>query len=89
MQVKQCFSKEIYILKPLYLKKKGSTKVGNHQHTNMILKLAIMRRGEYKCRILEMNWKLRDQQLKIILYNIQTAINISKPHRNYKKKIYN
>lgn len=48
-----------------------------------------MRRGGYKFRILEMHWKLRDQQLKIILYNIQTAINISKPHRNYKQKIYN
>ena len=28
-----------------------------------------MRKGEYKCRILEMHLKLRDQQLKTVLYN--------------------
>ena len=34
-------------------KGKHTIKVGNHPHTNMISKLAIVRRGEYKCRILE------------------------------------
>ena len=43
-----------------------------------------MRRGEYKFRILEMHLKLRDQQLKTILY-----IYIPKPHGNHKTKIYN
>ena len=47
-------------------KGKHIVKVGN-QHTKMI-KPAIMRRGEYKCRILKMNLELRDQQLKTILY---------------------
>ena len=47
---------------------KHKVKVGIHPHTNMITKPAIMRRGEYKCRILEMQWKLRDQQPKTIWY---------------------
>ena len=34
----------------------------------MISKPAIMRRGEYKCMILDMYWKLRDQQLTTVLY---------------------
>ena len=42
-------------------------KVGNHLHTNMTSKPAIVRRGEYKCMILEMHWKLKDRQLKTIL----------------------
>ena len=45
-----------------------TVKVGNHPHTNMISKPAIMRKGEYKCRILEMHLKLKDQQLKTILF---------------------
>ena len=49
-------------------KGKHTVKVGDHPHTNMISKPAIMRRGEYKCRILEMHLKLRDQQLKTILH---------------------
>ena len=49
-------------------KGKHKTNVGNHPHTSMISKLAIMGRGEYECRILEMHWKLTDQQLKAILY---------------------
>ena len=32
-------------------KGKHTVKVGNHPHTNMIPKLAIVRSGEYKCRI--------------------------------------
>ena len=34
----------------------------------MISKPAVVRRGEYKCRILEMHLKLKDQQLKTILF---------------------
>ena len=49
-------------------KGKHTVKVGNHPHTNMISKPAIMRRGEYKCKILEMHLKLKNQQLKTILY---------------------
>ena len=33
-------------------KGKHTVKVGNHPYTNIISKHAIMRRGEYKCRIL-------------------------------------
>ena len=43
-------------------------KVGNHSHTNMLPKPEIMRRGEYKCRTLEMHLQLRDKQLRTILY---------------------
>ena len=39
---------------------KHTVKVGNHSYTNMISKPAIVRREEYKCRILEMHLKLRD-----------------------------
>ena len=49
-------------------KGKHTIKVGNHPHTNMISKPAIMRRGKYKCRILEMHLKLKDQQLKTTLF---------------------
>ena len=41
--------------------------------------------GEYKYRISKMHLKLRDQQLKTIMY-IQTAI--PKSHGNHKAKIY-
>ena len=47
-------------------KSKHAVKVGNRLYTNTILKPAIMRKGEYKCRILEMYLKLREQQLKSI-----------------------
>ena len=52
----------------LTTKGKHTAEVGNHPHTNMISKPAIMRRGKYKYRILEMHLKLKDQQLKTILY---------------------
>ena len=42
-------------------KGKHTAKVGNYPHTIMISKTTIMRRGEYKCSILEMHLKLRDQ----------------------------
>ena len=35
--------------------------MGTHPHTNMISKPAVMRGREYKCRILKMHLKLRDQ----------------------------
>ena len=50
-------------------KGKHKVKVGNHPHTNMISKPAIMRKEEStNAGILEMHLKLRDQQLKTILY---------------------
>ena len=48
-------------------KGKHTVKVGNHPHTNMISKPATVRR-DHKCRILEMHWKLKDQQLKTFLF---------------------
>ena len=39
-------------------KGKHIVKVRNHLHTNMLSKAAIVRRGEYKCRILEMHLQL-------------------------------
>ena len=41
-------------------KGKHTVKVGNHPHTNMISTPAIVRKGEYKFRILKMYLKLRD-----------------------------
>ena len=49
-------------------KGKNTLNVGNHPHTNMISKPEIMRKGEYKCRILEMHLKLKDHQFKKILF---------------------
>ena len=49
-----------------------------------------MRKGHYKCRILDMNLKLREQQLKTIYYIYNMYIYwtaISKPHGNCKLKI--
>ena len=48
-------------------KGKHTVKVGNYPHTNMISKPGIARR-EHKCRRLEMHLKLKDQQLKTILF---------------------
>ena len=47
---------------------KHIVKVGNHPHTYMISKPATVRRGKYKCRMLKMQLKLRDQQLQTILH---------------------
>ena len=55
-------------MEKLTSKGKHTVKVGNHPHTNMISKSAIMRKGEYKYRILEMHLKLKDQQLKTVLF---------------------
>ena len=49
-------------------KGKHTIKVGNHPHTNVISKPVIKIGGEDKCRIFEMHLKLRDQQLKTIMY---------------------
>ena len=61
-------------------------KVGNHQHTNMLTKSEIVRRGGYECRILEMNLQLRDQKLKMILYiyrlRYQNFMGIASPSHN-------
>ena len=46
---------------------KHTVNVGNHPHTNMIQN-QYMRGEEYKSRISEVHLKLRDQQLKTILY---------------------
>ena len=45
-----------------------TVKIRNHPQTNMPPKSEIMRRGGYKCKTLEMNLQLRDQQLKTISY---------------------
>ena len=49
-------------------KGKHAVKVENRPHANKISKPAVMRIGEYTFRILEMHLKIRDQQLKAILY---------------------
>ena len=41
-------------------------KVGNHPHTNIITKPVIVKKGEYKCMILEMHLKSKEQQLKTV-----------------------
>ena len=69
-------------------KDKHTVKVRNYPHTNMISKPIIMRAGEYKCWIFEMHLKLRDQQLKTIIY-INICTSILKSHGNHKPKIYN
>ena len=65
-------------------KGKHTAKVGNHPHKNMISKPAIVRRGQYKCRILEMHLKLKQS---CIYRERETAT--SKPYGNHKPKIYN
>ena len=55
-------------MEKLTSKGKHTVKVGNLPHTNMISKPATVRRGGYKCRVLEMHLKLKDQQLKTILF---------------------
>ena len=67
-------------------KGKHTVKVGNHPHTNMILKPVIVRGGEYKCRIFETHLKLRDQQPKTIMHIYRL---LYQNHGNRKPKIYN
>ena len=52
----------------LTCKGKHTVKVGNYPRRNIMSKSAIIKRGEYKCRILEMHLRLRDHQLKTILF---------------------
>ena len=52
----------------LTCKGKRTVKVGSHPHTNMLSKPAILRRGEHKCRVLEMHLKLKEQQFNTILF---------------------
>ena len=71
-------------IEKLTSKGKHTVKVGNHLYTNMISEPASVRKGVHKCRILEMNLKLEDSNLKqSCLY---TAI--SKSHGKCKPKIY-
>ena len=49
-----------------------------------------VRGGEYKCNVVKMHLKLRDQQLKTIICMYRdNTINVYKPHGNHKPKIYN
>ena len=48
-------------------KGKHILKLGSHPNTNMILKSVVVRRGGYKCRILEMHLEFRNKELKTIL----------------------
>ena len=61
-------------------KGKHIAKVGYYTYTNRISKTAVMKRGGYKFRILEMHLKLRDQQLKM------KHTPISKLHGKFKAK---
>ena len=45
-----------------------TVKIKNHPRAIIPPKSEIMRRGGYKCRTLEMNLQLREQQLKTISY---------------------
>ena len=55
-------------MKKLTGKGKDNIKIGNHLLTNIISKLASMRRGEDKGRTLIMHLKLRGQQPETILH---------------------
>ena len=70
MEKKKATTRKKEILQITRLTSKGIhiVKVGDHPHTNMLPKPEIMRRGGYKCRILEMHLQLREQHLKITLY---------------------
>ena len=63
-------TRELKMEKPTS-KSKHTVKIGNHVHTNMVSKPArfcTLSWGKYKCRTLEMQLKLIDNQLKTILY---------------------
>ena len=68
-------------------KGKHTVKVWSHPHASMISKPAIMKIREYDHRILERHLKLREKQLKTILYIYRLLC--QKPHENHKSKIYN
>ena len=53
-------------MRRLTSKGKHIVNIENDSHTNMLTKPEMMRKGEYKCRILKMHLQLRDQQFKTI-----------------------
>ena len=66
------------------LQNKSSKMVSNHNEQledtqnkemqNRLSKLIILKEGEYKCRVLKMCLKVRDQQLKIITYTYSLSL---------------
>ena len=70
----------------LFSKGKHTVKVGNHLHTD-ISKPAIVRRGDHKCRILEMHLKLKDQHYKTILFIYRMLYQIHMVTTNQKSTI--
>ena len=70
----------------LFSKGKHTVKVGNHLHTD-ISKPAIVRRGDHKCRILEMHLKLKDQHFKTILFIYRMLYQIHMVTTNQKSTI--
>ena len=50
--------------------------IQNNEMQNRLSKIVILKDGEYKCRVLKMHLKMRDQQLKIITYSIICIYNI-------------
>ena len=56
----------------LTAKSEKTVKVGNHPHTNMISKSTTVSTGECKCGVLEVHFKLKDQQQVVLLiYRLQ------------------
>ena len=55
-------------------KGKHTVKVGNYLHTSMISKQGIVRKGEDKWRILEMHFKLKDQQLNLVYKCVSCSV---------------
>ena len=53
----------------------------------MISKPVIVRGGEYTCRIFEMHWKGRDQQLKTIMYIYRLQLIYDKTKNIIKKRL--
>jgi len=64
-------------MEKLTSKGKHTVKIQNHPHTNIILKPEIVRRGEHKCRILKIHLKLKDQELKTVLFIYRCHIKTS------------
>ena len=46
----------------------------NNEMQNRLSKIVILKDGEYKCRVLKMHLKMRDQQLKIITYTYSLSL---------------
>ena len=64
-----------------------TVQIRNHPCTIIPPKSEIMSRGEYKCRTLEMNLQLRDQQLKTISYTYRLLHQIFRITANQKPTI--